>query len=188
MSFTICVFLMEEEAAELSDKVVFAKLHKANLSQNHLSSPHLYAETVVKNSIICSTRIYIYWQKVTESTTSNIQGPEQRPKQRNERLELETNEYVPQRHIYEIRARIRPTDKWMTRNGNKNSSIGQHKTIPPTDDVLCLVYQQAGIDNQDWMEVLSFTLAWCIAPWASSGNASWTWPNCFLSLTYETFY
>lgn len=29
---------MEEEAAELSDKVVFAKLHKANLSQNHLSS------------------------------------------------------------------------------------------------------------------------------------------------------
>lgn len=51
---------MEEEAAELSDKVVFAKLHKANLSQNHLSSPHLYAETVVKNSIICSTRIYIY--------------------------------------------------------------------------------------------------------------------------------
>lgn len=100
--------------------------------------------TVVKISLLCSFRVCIYWQEVTESTISNFHWPEQnknkRPKQRSRRLELETNECVLQFHIYETRARIRPATKRMIRNGNKNSSVGLHKTIPPIAEVPSVQY------------------------------------------------
>lgn len=49
---------------------------------------------------------------------------------------------------------MRPTTKRMTRNGNKNSSIGLGKTIPPVGEVpsvQCtkLIKSVPGIDNQD---------------------------------------